>query len=197
MYKIFVEEKEIILTNVQDFFEKNKSFPIDEVSMEEIMNELQKKKVKKIVLFHPKEAKLLPKFLKKLPLVRAGGGIVFNEKKEILFIKRKGKWDLPKGKLEKEEDLRDCALREVMEETGIQDLHLERFHAVSYHIFKRNGIFQLKETHWFQMFSSFSGEFSPQIEEEIEKVKWISEENLEKILQKSYPNIQELFRKSF
>lgn len=193
MYKIFVNDKVIILTNVQDNLDSVKYFPLEDVSIEEIMQELDHKDIEQIALYHPKEKKLLSKFVKKLKLVQAAGGIVTNSKKEILFIKRKGKWDLPKGKLDKGETLTECALREVKEETGIKELMLLNFRAVTYHIFYRDGKYQLKETHWFNMYSTTKGKFTPQIEEDIEKVKWKKPEKLTKILQNSYGNIRELF----
>lgn len=195
MYKIFVNDKVIILTNVQDYLDSVKYFLLEDMSMDKIMTELHKKDVDKIVLYHPKEKKLLNKFVKKIKLVRAAGGIVTNEKKQILFIKRKGKWDLPKGKLDKGETLSQCALREVKEETGIKDLILLNFRAITYHIFHRDGKYQLKETHWFNMYSTTKAKFIPQIEEDIEKVKWKKPEKIAKILQNSYGNIRELFEK--
>ncbi len=193
MYKIFVNDKVIILTNVQDNLDNVKYFLLEDMSIEEIMAELDKKDIEQIVLYHSKGKKLLSKFVKKIKLIRAAGGIVTNSKKEILFIKRKGKWDLPKGKLDKGETLTECALREVKEETGIKDLMLLNFRAVTYHIFHRDGKYQLKETHWFNMYSTTKGKFVPQIEEDIEKVKWKKPEKLAKTLEKSYGNIRELF----
>ena len=49
----------------------------------------------------------------------AAGGLVTNENNELLMIFRRGKWDLPKGKLDKGETIEECAIREVEEETGI------------------------------------------------------------------------------
>lgn len=194
MYKIFVDNKLIILTNIQDYTQTSKYFLLDEISVENVLKKMEKNNLKKVVLFHPKKEKLLEKFTKKIKLVRAAGGIVTNAKGETLFIKRKGKWDLPKGKLEKNEDLRTCAVREVMEETGIENISIESLKNITYHIFKRDGIFQLKETYWYNMTSNFEGKFVPQMEEDIEKVKWKSPEKLQKTLEKSYANIQELFK---
>ena len=47
------------------------------------------------------------------------GGLVINNNNKVLFIYRKNKWDLPKGKPDKGENLEEAALREVVEETGL------------------------------------------------------------------------------
>ena len=63
----------------------------------------------------------------------AAGGLVINENDELLMIFRRGKWDLPKGKLDKGESIADCALREVMEETGLQQVKIEKPLGITYH----------------------------------------------------------------
>jgi len=57
--------------------------------------------------------------------IDAGGGVVMNERDEVLMIFRRGKWDLPKGKCDDGEEIDACALREVSEETGLHQLKLE------------------------------------------------------------------------
>ena len=85
------------------------------------------KKQKRIFLFHKNPKKLISTFTKKIKIVIAGGGVVTNKKDEILFIYRRNKWDLPKGKMDKGETVKDTALREVMEETGINSLKIIDF----------------------------------------------------------------------
>src|SRR5690606_40903800 len=123
-------------------------------------------------LYHKKEEKLLQHLFKKLPVVTAAGGMVFNDKKEILFIYRNNRWDLPKGKIEKGETLEESAIREVEEETGIQDLKITRYLQETYHVFKRKDKYKLKVTHWYEMHSNYDGELVPEITEGIKKVKW-------------------------
>lgn len=195
MYKIFVNEKLIILTDNADIQldETSKVMSLSDFSIKEIWEELLGKGTEKIYLFHSKKEKLLQKFCKKVKPIIAAGGIVKNEKGDTLFIKRKGKWDLPKGKLDKGEDLQTCALREVIEETGIKNLSITGFATITYHLFKRDGEIQLKQTYWYDMFSDFKGEFTPQTEEEITKVKWREKQKMRKTLENSYRNIVEIF----
>ena len=89
-------------------------------------------------------------------MIFASGGIVENSKKQILFIHRKGKWDLPKGKAEKNETIRETALREVTEETGIKRLRIRKFYTNTFHLVRNNGLYFLKETSWFLMYSAIT-----------------------------------------
>jgi len=100
-------------------------------------------------------------------LIRAGGGLVENEKGEVLFMFRRGKWDLPKGKLDPGETLESCALREVKEETGVSQLELIQFLLVTEHEYEERGLFILKETHWYRMKTTSHESLIPQTEEDI------------------------------
>ena len=123
----------------------------------------------------------------------AGGGVVTNKKGQVLFIYRNDKWDLPKGKLEKGESIEECALREVEEETGVKGLKIENFLRTTYHIFKRNGVYKLKEVHWYAMKTTYKGKLVGQKSEGIEIVKWKGPQKIHKALENSYTNIRSLF----
>ncbi|GIM49355.1 NUDIX hydrolase [Capnocytophaga stomatis] len=193
MYEIFANDKSIILTNVEENINNVKFFRLKDVTIDFIMSELNKKGVEKIYLYHPKEEKLLKKFKKKLSVIKAGGGIVTNKKGEILMMKRRGKWDLPKGKKEKGENIAICALREVEEETGVKKLELMRFRTITYHIFKQEGKYFLKETYWYDMQTKYKGVLKAQIEEDIEMVCWKKPDEAKELIKKSYKNIQKIF----
>ena len=96
------------------------------------------KKNHKIYLFHKNHDKLISAFKKKIKVVKAGGGLVKNNKDEVLFIYRRNKWDLPKGKMDKGETIDQTALREVKEETGIVNLEIIDFNQITFHIFKKS-----------------------------------------------------------
>ena len=124
----------------------------------------------------------------------AGGGVVVNENNQVLFIYRRKKWDLPKGKLDPGEDIKACAIREVMEETGIRDLTIGNLIIVTTHSYEENGMNMQKETHWFEMKASTvdNSTLTPQLEEDIEKIEWVSPENLEEYLSETYTTIQQV-----
>ena len=133
---------------------------------------------------------MLKKFLKLLPNVIAGGGKVYNDKGEILFIYRNDKWDLPKGKIEAAETIEETAMREVSEETGVAGLQIVKPLPNTYHIFKRNGKYKIKITYWFEMKTNYKGKFSPQKNEGITKVEWLNAKQSQKALENSYANIR-------
>lgn len=192
MYKVFVNNTPIILStkkSIPDY----ETIHIKEADFVKIIKDILDKKETKYHLYHKREEKLLEHLYTKLPVVIAGGGKVYNDKKEILFIHRNGKWDLPKGKIERKEDIETTAIREVEEETGVNGLEIIKFLYKTYHVFKRNGIFKLKVTYWFEMKTDYDGELVPQKNEGIMKVKWKNTEKAKKALTDSYANIKQLF----
>ena len=117
-----------------------------------------------------------------------------NKKGKVLFIYRKDKWDLPKGIIKKNETLEACAVREVQEETGVQNLVIENFLRTTYHIFKQNGKLKLKEVHWYAMTTDYEGELVGEVGEGIEKVRWKGPRKIREALENSYLNIRALFQ---
>jgi 8-oxo-dGTP pyrophosphatase MutT (NUDIX family) len=109
-------------------------------------------------------------------LIQAAGGLVLNTRNEILLIFRRGKWDLPKGKLDEGETLEQCAVREIREETGI-DVEIQSPLVITYHTYRERGEYILKESHWFLM-KTHQTDFQPQIEEDIEACEWVAPYNL-------------------
>jgi 8-oxo-dGTP pyrophosphatase MutT (NUDIX family) len=168
--------------------EKTNTFLLVSIEQKEILKKLRK--YKKINLFHSKKSELLKIFKSKIKVIFASGGIVENSKKQILFIYRKGKWDLPKGKAEKNETIRETALREVTEETGISRLRIRKFYTNTFHLVRNNGSYFLKETSWFLMYSDFEGKLIPQSEEGIKNVKWKNLNQVKKIKEKTFRNIK-------
>ncbi|MCD6062914.1 MAG: hypothetical protein K0R82_825 [Flavipsychrobacter sp.] len=124
--------------------------------------------------------------------IDAGGGVVINEDGHVLMIYRRGKWDLPKGKLDEGEDIADCALREVSEETGLQHLELKEKVCDTYHVYSQNGQTLLKHTVWYKMIGTSKDKLKPQEEENILEAKWIPENELREVVYKSYDAIREV-----
>ncbi len=126
--------------------------------------------------------------------VNAGGGLVSNRRGDYLLIKRNGLWDLPKGHQEAGETIQTCALREVQEETGVNDLALRELICVTDHCYRRNGLWHLKHTWWFDMLYNAPTDLTPQREEDISKAAWVAKSSLPPYLQNTYPSIVEVFR---
>ena len=152
------------------------------------MHKLTHKKIKGVNLYTPDLEKGWQYFLRTFHTVSAAGGLVLNAKKEILFIYRAKKWDLPKGRIEKGETIEETAIREVEEECGISNLKLIKPLLTTYHVYFQNGM-KLKETFWFVMTSNDTKALVPQLEEGITKVTFKKEAEVLKALQNSYKNI--------
>ncbi|MPM78386.1 hypothetical protein SDC9_125397 [bioreactor metagenome] len=151
------------------------------------------KQIKKLYVPSKQEENTFKQIFTNLTLVQAGGGLVENTKGEFLLIFRNGTWDLPKGKQEPYEDIREAALREVEEECGIHDLELKGLICNTYHTYRMNGKFMIKNTHWYHMIYSGNGSTTPQTEECIEKAIWVKKEKVPKYISDTYPSIREVF----
>ena len=127
-------------------------------------------------------------------LIEAAGGVVYNQERQLLMIFRNNKWDLPKGKLEVNENIKECAIREVQEECGITELRIENALQETYHTYEINEKKILKRTYWFSMHTNFKGSFVPQTEEGITEVVWVNNEDVSEKLNNSFGNINELLK---
>ena len=193
MYKVFLNDLPIILSTKSNYGEKYTNFPIKKIKLKWLIRQIKQGAVLYVNLYHKNEKKLIKHLRRKLKVITAAGGLVYNDKDEVLFIFRNGKWDLPKGGKKRFEKIEDAAIREVKEETQVEDLKIEKFLQITYHIMKRKGKYRLKETYWYKMTTPYKGDLIPQTEEGITKVKWKNAKKSEKALQKSYANIRELF----
>ena len=195
MYKVFFNRKFIELTNeIVDHNDNTPFFYIKFSNAKLIVTALKSKKVKGVYLYHPNNKKLWKHFLKRFPLVVAAGGVVQHANSKILFIYRNNLWDMPKGRVEKNELITDGAIREVMEETGVRDLILKKSLPITYHIFSRNGKYKLKKTHWYLMYTNYKGPLTPQFEEGILQAVWKTIDQVPKLMKNSYENIKILFK---
>ena len=125
-------------------------------------------------------------------LIEAAGGLVYNNENQLLMIFRNEKWDLPKGKLEHNEDIKECAIREVEEECGISGLVIKSELKPTYHTYEIKGKKILKRTYWFAMHTDFKGSLVPQTEEGITEVVWVDKEQIAEKLNNSFGNIKDL-----
>lgn len=193
MYKVFVNNRPLFLTNKIEKETDFQLFLLKSIDINQLITKIFENKIEKAFLYHPDEKEILTTLKDKIPVERAAGGLVYNQKGEILFIYRNGKWDLPKGGIEKNEKKKQAAIREVEEETGVSKLQIIQKIEKTYHIFKRGGKFKLKITHWYKMETHFDGKTKPQAKEGIEKAVWIQPKDVPALLENSYENIKLLF----
>jgi 8-oxo-dGTP pyrophosphatase MutT (NUDIX family) len=165
---------------------------IDELStaaINSLLHEIEKREFHAGIILHENFNKLKKEFFKHFKLVKAAGGLVTNKAGDILLIFRRGKWDLPKGKLDDGESLQECALREVKEETGLMKIEMANEINTTYHTYVEFGKHILKESHWYKMLSKGNEDFKPQFEEDITEIRWVKKHDLKKYLDNTFPAI--------
>lgn len=197
MIKIFAPEKIIYLIKDKKKFAEKKNAVLQviessadmRINYDELIN---KKSVKEIYFFNENEEQLFAYFSKLFKVIDAAGGLVKNKNTQWLFIFRHNKWDLPKGKLEKNEAITDAAIREVEEECGIKGLSIVKQIPSTYHIYFLNNKAVLKRTYWFEMDCIDQSPLVPQLEEGITDVKWLSKGELKKVWDNTYESVRDV-----
>jgi len=206
MYKIYVNNLPVILA--KDTFSSFNYYDKDELQFQyeesaDITSVLQYAKhypeANRIILTNPNLDHLRTEFFKNFMYLSAGGGVVFNDSNEILMIFRNGRWDLPKGKLKKDEDIAEGSLREVIEETnarGAKIIEKVKFTAlnqdVTYHTYMIGKLPIIKATHWYIMHSSEEEELIPQSEEGIEKAEWVAIDDIGEHFKNTFQTIKDV-----
>ena len=191
MYKVFFNQKLILLTtDIISPKEDSPFFYVKFTNKKFVVQMLKSKKVKMLYLYHSKEDKLWYYFLNMFKLIEAAGGLVRNLKtNHFLFIFRNKKWDLPKGRINKNEEVQKAAIREVEEETGVENLSIIKPLNTTFHIFKRNRKHRLKKTFWYLMETDYIGELTPETKEGIEKAIWIEKKLIVSLRSEMYQNL--------
>lgn len=191
MYKVFVNEKKLLISKHPEELEKKLGYE-SFTTLEIALDLLENTSVNELNVFGENIDEIWQEFQKLFRIIEAAGGLVNKSNGETLFIRRLGKWDLPKGKMEKGESREESAVREIEEETGLRDVELVKFINTTYHIYvERNGEKILKCTHWFEM--NFNGEDTskPQTEEGITEVAWKSITQIEnEVFPSTFQNIK-------
>ncbi|WP_209389984.1 NUDIX hydrolase [Chryseobacterium sp. RR2-3-20] len=191
MYKVFVNEKKLLISKNQENLEKSISFE-SFTTLEIALDLLENTSTSELNVYGENIDEIWKEFKKLFRIIEAAGGLVSKPNGDILFIKRLGKWDLPKGKMEKGESREESAVREIEEETGLREVELKDFINTTYHIYtERNGDKVLKYTHWFEMFFDGKDTSKPQIEEGITEVAWKNRNQIEnEVFPNTFKNIQ-------
>jgi mutator protein MutT len=127
-------------------------------------------------------------------IIEAAGGIVKNNNDEILMIYRRGKWDLPKGKIDEGETPQQAAIREVQEETGLQEVKLGNFISITEHTYYDKWLHKevLKKTWWYEMYYNGTDKLIPQSSEDITEAIWANKASVKECMTNSYKNIVDL-----
>lgn len=170
---------------------------LSNAAVNSLLHEIKKDSFHVGILCHENFDLLKKTFFKHFTAIEAAGGIVQNEQKDILFIHRLGKWDLPKGKVEKGESLELAATREITEETGLKYIQLKKKIGETYHTYDAFGKHFLKTTHWYYLISTGNEDLVPQIEEDITNIKWFKTMNIKEPMSDTYANIKDIMHQFF
>jgi 8-oxo-dGTP pyrophosphatase MutT (NUDIX family) len=201
MYKIYINdsplilcptEKVSLLTNA-DRKQLVVKYTLKKKSLLNYIDMMEKGDEYDEVIIHSTEYEQLKKEVKGLyKIIPAAGGLVLNEESEIMFIFRRGFWDLPKGKIDPNEKKKKAAIREVEEETGIRDMLIAGKIGKSNHSYRnKSGKRILKVTHWYLM-NTYKQESTPQTEEDIVKAEWMTLQHFYEEERPVYSNILEI-----
>ena len=203
--KIYFGDKPLFLcddvdASLQPYVHHDDAVFIDELNLHTVksmIHEMQKAAVHAGVFFNKDLEDLKAAFFKKFTIVKAGGGFVQNEANDVLLMFRRGKWDLPKGKLDKKEAIEDCALRETREETGLVNVDLISPLITTYHSYHEGTRSVLKETSWFKMKTKSDQKLIPQTTEQISKLEWVNKDDLKKYMANSFPSVVDVLKAGF
>ncbi|MBC7746252.1 MAG: NUDIX domain-containing protein [Flavobacterium sp.] len=192
MYQIYINQTSLIITEaIENGFSSHQQVDSKEFQFDKFYEQFKDHPLPGTYLLLTKNDKELFKQIKQsLRYIKAAGGLVRDEKNNFLFIFRKGKWDLPKGKIEKGEKTKKAAVREVEEECGIKVTELESKLCKTYHIYTFNGEIILKKTTWFIMRADNQQNLIPQLEEGITDARWLSPDDFSMVKQNTYPLIE-------
>ncbi len=169
-----------------------------EKTVDAFLVQLKKDKPKKLeeITFLVQDYEQVVKHVKsEYTIIKAAGGLVLKDG-EVLMIYRLKKWDLPKGKQEPGEKAKECAVREVEEECNIK-VKLGKKICSTWHTYKQNGKKILKKTNWYIMYCLDDSEMKPQLEEDIEQIRWMSGRELKQAFYNTYPSIRSVFRRYY
>ncbi|MCU0375794.1 MAG: NUDIX domain-containing protein [Chitinophagaceae bacterium] len=199
-FKVYFDDKPFVITSQLSTAEAARAHaegilmlnqPTEALLLQAVQHMLQGKvKATYVVTRHTSRYRQL--FCQQFTPITAGGGLVANTAGAWLFIFRRGKWDLPKGKQDEGETIETCALREVEEETGLQQVVRGPKLGVTYHVYRQQQVLYLKDTHWYAMQALAHLPFTPQTEEDIVDIGWKTKADLPAILQNTYPAIAEV-----
>ena len=197
MIKVYFNNKPLFITSgitkeLEEYLHREETVLIDEFNSHTIkamIHEMEASQINAGVFLHEDVDAVVAAFKKKMLLIVAAGGMVYTEEGELLLIFRRGKWDLPKGKLDENETLEACAVREVKEETGLVKVELEKPLIITYHTYHQDGKHILKESHWYLMKGPKQTNLLPQLEEGIEKCEWVSIDKLASYLENAHASV--------
>lgn len=189
-YNIYINQKSLIIGNsVPVGLSNYQLIDVEGFEFLTFYKSIVKSEVEVFLIIAKDVKQTFKKIKESLKVIEAAGGFVLNENDKYLFIKRNGRWDLPKGKLEDGERKKDAAVREVEEECGIKIKSLGNKICKTYHVYELKGKPVLKVSHWYKMEAKANQKLVPQLEEGITEVKWFTKKDWSIVRANTYPSI--------
>ncbi|NVN95117.1 MAG: NUDIX domain-containing protein [Bacteroidetes bacterium] len=199
MYKVFVNNQSIHFVktiNIHLFDSEDiefYQFQSKKALLAVIADFIDKKLTQRLYIYCPVNLTEVFSFFKAQYIeIKAGGGLVCNAEDKYLFIFRRGKWDLPKGKMEKGESIKTTAIREIEEETGMDNLTVIKKLPDTFHIYIEKNKNIIKHCYWFLMKTDSKKILKPQIKEDITKAVWLKKEEIIDTISNTYSSISHL-----
>jgi 8-oxo-dGTP pyrophosphatase MutT (NUDIX family) len=197
MIHISIQNKPLLLVDkitfdVNEYLHRPTTIFLDSLNpsaVRTMLKEMENPRFYHGVFLHPNLNELFDAFKAELNVIVAAGGLVHTPENEVLLIRRLSRWDLPKGKLNEGENLEECALREIEEETGATGLNIERPLQITYHTYHQHGKNNLKESHWFLIKAKEKTALTPQTEEDIENCRWVPLNEIDQYMGEAFPTI--------
>lgn len=191
MYKLFINENSVFFTDINLGVEGFQTVWFQEIDFQKLWQQLAVSNAAKINIICKNLSEDWKTFLLNFEIREAAGGVVFNNQRELLWIYRFDKWDLPKGHIEQGESKEIAAIREVEEECGLNNLSIVKELLTTFHVFEHKGKKILKKTYWFLMDCNLEAfDLKPQLEEGIEQVVFKDKSASKDCLNNTYQNIK-------
>jgi len=199
MYKVFFNDRIVLLTdNFDRYFQSGYGLFYKFSNRDELCELVQfysrLNRIDRFFIFHYDLDELRLNFRSCFHNIDASGGLVRNSSGKILIMKRRGKWDLPKGKLDEGEDSATAAIREVREECGIKELEISEKLLSTYHSYFLENIPVLKKTSWYSMLYTGTGLPVPEAEEDITEIRWFDPASIPLIYDNTYPRVIDVLK---
>jgi len=192
-YRIYINDNTLYISaSVPDFVENIEQLSVVGFHFPTFFKQISDLRGKTYLLQDPDPKALFQIIKSSCTIIKAAGGLVANASGNFLFIFRNKKWDLPKGKVEKDEKMKQAALREVEEECGVKIFSNDEKLCKTYHVYEMAGKVVLKKTNWYSMTVKGVPKLVPQKEEGITKAVWLSRTELDQIVANTYPSIMDV-----
>ncbi|MDB5021982.1 MAG: hydrolase [Pedobacter sp.] len=196
-YIVYINNNSLFITDsIPEHLEDFQELQLANLNFKTFYKEVKKEAAEHYVIINENPKAVWKSIKKSCEVIKAAGGLVKNENDEYLFIFRNKRWDLPKGKVEKGEKMKQAALREVEEECGVKILQNNEKLCRTYHFYELSGKIVLKKTNWYNMTVKGSPKLIPQKEEGITRAEWLGQGQLQPVLDNTYPLIRDVLQKA-